>query len=178
MGTAYAHVLNKYAGAKLKLVHGYTGSNEVQLATERGEVQVNGSYSLPAVLVSHPDWVHQGKATILYQNALTRFPDLPNTPTVLELVQGDEGKAVATIIAGTAEVGRSILTTPGVPADRLAALRTAFQELVKDPEFIAICQKRNLMLDPAPGEAMDTINADTMKLPKETVAALRDVLKE
>ena len=178
MGSAFVKVLNAYAGTKLKLVKGYTGSNEVQLAAERGEVEVNGSYSLPAILVSHPDWVTGGKATILYQNAMTRFPELPNSPTLLDLVQGDEGKTVARVIAGTAEVGRSILTTPGVPDDRLAALRIAFQETLKDPDFIAATKKRNLMIDPGTGEAMDAINQETMKLPAPMVAKLKELLRE
>ena len=178
MGSAFAKVLDAYAGAKLKLVKGYTGSNEVQLAAERGEVEVNGSYSLPAILVSHADWVKQGKATILYQNAMKRFPELPNTPTLLELVQGDEGKTVARVIAGTAEVGRSILTTPGVPENRLKALRTAFQATLKDPDFIAATEKRHLMIDPGTGEAMDAINQETMKLPAPMVAKLKALLRD
>jgi tripartite-type tricarboxylate transporter receptor subunit TctC len=178
MSVVYALALNTYAGAKLKIVKGYTGSAEVQLAAERGEIEVNGSYSLPAVLFSHPDWVHDGKATILYQNALKRFPQMPNVPTLLDLVSGEEGKTVARVIAGTAEVGRSILTTPGVPDDRLAALRTAFQETLTDKDFLAACEKRNLMLDPGRGEDMDAINQDTMNLPKPIVAALKTLLKE
>jgi tripartite-type tricarboxylate transporter receptor subunit TctC len=177
MSTAYALTLNRYAGAKLKLVKGYPGSAEIQLAAERGEIEVNGSYSLPAVLYSHPDWVHEGTATILYQNALKRFPQMPQVPTVLELVNGEEGKTIARVIAGTAEIGRSIVTV-GAPDDRLAALRAAFQDMLKDPDFIAACQKRNLMLDPGRGEEMDAISQETMNLPKPFVAALRSVLKE
>src|SRR5262249_46451641 len=67
---------------------------------------------------------------------------------------------------------------PGVPAERLAALRNAFQQMVKDPDFIAAGVKRNLMLDPAPGEATDAINAQTMALPASTVDGLRKLLKE
>ncbi len=178
MSVVYALTLNAYAGGKLKIVKGYSGSAEIQLAAERGEVEVNGSYSLPAVLVSRPDWVREGKAVILYQNALKRFALLPQVPTVSELVLSDEGRAVAQVIAGTAEIGRSILTTPGVPPARLAALRSAFAQMVKDPDFIAAGAKRNLMLDPAPGEAMDAINAQTMTLPAPIVAALRKLLKE
>ena len=178
MSVVYALTLNAYAGAKLKIVKGYSGSAEIQLAAERGEVEVNGSYSLPAVLVSHPDWVRDGKAVILYQNALKRFRLLPQVPTVSDLMLSDEGRAVAQVIAGTAEIGRSILTTPGVAAERLAALRAAFQAMVKDPDFIAAGVKRNVLLDPAPGEAMDAINAQTMALPASTVDALRKLLKE
>lgn len=178
MSVAYAKLLNAYAGAKLKIVKGYSGSNEIELAAERGEIEVNGSYSLPAVLLSHPDWVRSHTANILYQNAIERFPKLPQTPTLVELVKGEEGRTIARVLAGTAEIGRSILTTPGVPPDRLAALRTAFQEMVKDPQFIAACASRNLMLDPGTGEAMDAITTETTHLPPSTVDALRNLFKE
>ncbi len=178
MSVVYARMLNAYAGARLKIVKGYSGSNEVQLAAERGEIEVNGSYSLPAVLASHPDWVSKGTAAILYQNALKRFPQMPNVPTIVDLVVGDEGKAVARVVAGTAEVGRSILTTPGVPAERVAALRAAFQDMLADPDFLAACRDRNLMLDPGKGEDMDAINRETMAEPKAVVDALRALSKE
>jgi tripartite-type tricarboxylate transporter receptor subunit TctC len=177
MALIYAQALNTYGGGKLKIVKGYIGSADIQLAAERGEVDVNGSFSLPAVLASHPDWVRDGTAAILYQNALKRFRELPQVPTLSELMLTDEGRTVAHVVAGMAEVGRSILTTPGVPEDRLAALRAAFQQMLKDPEFVAACAKRNLMLDPASGQDMDAINQETMNLPKPIVEALRRLLK-
>jgi tripartite-type tricarboxylate transporter receptor subunit TctC len=178
MSLIYAKTLNNYGGAKLKIVKGYIGSADIQRAAERGEVDVNGSFSLPAVLVAHPDWVRDGTAVILYQNALKRFPQISQVPTLSELMLNDEGRTVAHVVAGMAEIGRSILTTPGVPEDRLAALRTAFQDMLKDPDFVAACAKRNLLLDPAKGEDMDTINQETMNLPKPIVEALRTLLKE
>jgi tripartite-type tricarboxylate transporter receptor subunit TctC len=177
MSLIYAKTLNNYGGAKLKIVKGYNGSADIQLAAERGEVDINGSFSLPAVLVSHPDWVHDGTAVILYQNALKRFPQLPQVPTLSELMLNEEGRTVAHVVAGMAEIGRSILTTPGVPEERLAALRTAFQDMLKDPDFVAACAQRNLMLDPAAGEDMDAINRETMNLPKPIVEALRSLLR-
>jgi tripartite-type tricarboxylate transporter receptor subunit TctC len=177
MSVVYARTLNKYAGARLKIVKGYPGSAEIQLAAERGEVEVNGSYSLPAVLFSHPDWVRDGTATILYQNALKRFPQMPNVPTLIDLVSGEEGTAMARVIAGTAEIGRSIVTI-GAPPERLAALRGAFQDMLKDTDFIAACRERNLMLDPGRGEDMDAITQETVNLPKPFLAALRSLLKE
>jgi tripartite-type tricarboxylate transporter receptor subunit TctC len=177
MSLIYAQALNSYGGGKLKIVKGYNGSADIQLAAERGEVDVNGSYSLPAVLVSHPDWVRDGTAVILYQNALKRFPKIPQVPTLSELMLTDEGRTVAHVVAGMAEIGRSIIATPGVPEERLAALRAAFQEMLKDPDFLAACTQRNLMLDPAKGEDMDAINQETMSLPKPIVDALRTLLK-
>jgi len=82
------------------------------------------------------------------------------------------------VIAGTAEIGRSILTTPGVPAERLAALRTAFQDMLKDPEFLAACEKRNVTIEPATGEEMDAITRETVRMPKPIVAAVGKLFKE
>jgi tripartite-type tricarboxylate transporter receptor subunit TctC len=119
MSVVYAKTLNAYGGAKLKIIRGYSGSAEIQLAAERGEIEVNGSYSLPAVLASHPDWIRDGTVTVLYQNALKRFHLLQHVPTILDLMLNDEGRHVARVIAGAGEIGRSIITTPGVPPDRL-----------------------------------------------------------
>jgi tripartite-type tricarboxylate transporter receptor subunit TctC len=80
-------------------------------------------------------------------------------------------------LAGTSEIGRSILVPPGVPPERLAALRAAFQAMMKDPQFIASTEKRKLMIDGATGEQMDAVTRDTMKLPKETIDALRRVMQ-
>lgn len=174
----YPLALNAYAGTKIKLVRGYEGTAEIQLALERGEVQVNPAYGLPGMLGAHPDWIKQAKVNILYQNALTRDPIIPNVPTMPELGLTDQGKTILRVIAGTAEIGRSILTTPGTPPERLAALRTAFQAMLKDPDFLAAAEKRNLMLVAGTGEAMDAVNAETMRLPRPTVDALRVLLKE
>ena len=73
------------------------------------------------------------------------------------------------VLAGTSEIGRSILVPPGVPAERVAALRAAFAAMLKDPQFIAATEKRKLMIDGATGEQMDAVTRDTMKLPPEIV---------
>src|SRR5258705_10702489 len=86
--------LNTYAGAKFKLVRGYSGAINILLAMERGEVDIVGAYGLPGMLVSHPGWVHRGEATILYQASLKRHRLLPNTPTLPELAQSEEGRQV------------------------------------------------------------------------------------
>jgi len=174
----YPLALNAYAGTKMKLVRGYEGTAEIQLALERGEVEVNPAVSLPGLLVSHPTWFKNNEVVVLYQNALKRDPILPNVLTMPELATTDEGRTILRVIAGTTEIGRSIVTTPGVPAERLAALRKAFHDMVADPAFLAACEKRNLQIAYATGEEMDSINAETMKLPKATVDALAKLLKE
>jgi len=148
------------------------------LAAERGEVELVSAVGIPGLLAAHPDWIKGDVAVVLYQNALKRHPLLPQVPTLPELALSDEGRAVLRAIAGTAEIGRSILTTPGVPAERLAALRTAFQEMEKDPDFLAACEKRNITIEPATGEEMDAITKETVQMPKPVVTALAKLFKE
>jgi tripartite-type tricarboxylate transporter receptor subunit TctC len=156
--------LNTYAGAKFKLVRGYSGTIDILLAMERGEVDIVGAYGLPGILVSHPGWVQRGEAAILYQASLKRHRLLANVPTLPELAQSDEGREVLRAAASTGEIGRSILTTPSVPPERLASLRAAFQAMLNDPVFLAACEKRNLMIDGAAGEEIDQIVRDTLRL--------------
>jgi tripartite-type tricarboxylate transporter receptor subunit TctC len=173
----FPSALNAYGGAKFKLVRGYSGTTEILLAMERGEVDIVGAYGLPGILVSHPDWIQRGEATILFQASLKRHHLLPNVPTLPELAQSDEGREVLRAAAGTAEIGRSIITTPGVPPERLRALRTAFQAMLKDPDFVAECERRMLMVDGAPGEDMDEIVRETLRLPHELVDKIGQMMK-
>jgi tripartite-type tricarboxylate transporter receptor subunit TctC len=156
--------LKTYAGAKFKLVRGYKGTIDILLAMERDEVDIVGAYGLPGILASHPGWVYRGEATILYQASLKRHRLLASVPTLPELAQSDEGRQVLHAAASTGEIGRSILTTPGVPPERLAALRAAFQAMLKDPDFVAACEKRNLMVDGAAGEEIDDIVREALRL--------------
>jgi tripartite-type tricarboxylate transporter receptor subunit TctC len=171
----YAEALNAYGGTKFKIVIGYKGTSEILLAMERGEVDIDGAYGLPGMLTTHPNWV-TGGAVLIYQASLKRSPLIPNVPTLGELALADEGKAILGAIASTAEIGRSIISGPGVPAERLEALRKAFAAMVKDPDFVAACEKRHLMLDPASGEDMDAIVKNTFALPKPTLAKIGAML--
>src|SRR5947208_14496895 len=158
--------LNAYAGAKFKLVRGYSGTTDILLAMERGEVDIVGAYGLPGLLVSHPGWVSRGEATVLFQASLRRHRLLADVPTPAELGLSEEGGEVLRAAASTGEIGRSILTTPGVPPERLHALRTAFRAVLEDPDFLAACEMRKLMVDGAPGEEIDAIVRETLRLPQ------------
>ena len=171
----YPTALNIFAGSKFKIVKGYSGTTDIQLAMERGEVDILGAYGLPGILVSQPGWINKGEAVFLYQAALNRHRLLPNVPTLPELALDDEGRAVLHAIASTAEIGRSINTTPGVPPERVAILRAGFQAMLKDPEFLAASEKRNLMIDGGSGEDMDAIVRETLKIPSSVLAKVGQV---
>jgi tripartite-type tricarboxylate transporter receptor subunit TctC len=169
--------LKTYAGAKFKLIRGYSGTIDILLAMERGEVDMVGAYGLPGILVSHPGWVQRGEATILYQASLTRHRLLPSVPTLPELAQSDEGRQVLHAAASTGEIGRSVLTTPGVPAERLAALRSAFQAMLRDPDFVAACERRKLMVDGAAGQEIDDIVRETLLLPQAVAEKIGQMMQ-
>jgi tripartite-type tricarboxylate transporter receptor subunit TctC len=160
----YPVALNAYGGTKFKIVRGYKGTNEILLAMARGEVDIVGAYGLPGMLISHPGWLNKGEATIIYQAALKRYRLLPDVPTLPELAVSDEGRTILHAISSTAEIGRSIIAGPDVPAERLAALRAGFVEMLKDPDFIAACEQRHFMLDPSSGEELDAIVRETFQL--------------
>jgi tripartite-type tricarboxylate transporter receptor subunit TctC len=169
--------LKTYAGAKFKLVRGYSGTNDILLAMERGEVDIVGAYGLPGIVVAHPGWVQRGEATILYQASLNRHRLLQDVPTLPELAQSDEGRQVLHAVASTGEIGRSILTTPNVPPERLAALRAAFAAMLKDPNFLAACEKRHLMIDGAGGEDIDEIVRQTLRLPANVAEKIGQMMQ-
>jgi tripartite-type tricarboxylate transporter receptor subunit TctC len=169
--------LNTYAGAKFKLIRGYSGTTDILLAMERGEVDIVGAYGLPGILASHPGWVHRDEAKFLYQASLKRHRLLPDVPTLPELAQSDEGRQVLHAAASTGEIGRSILTTPGAPPERLAALRSAFQAMLSDPDFIAACEKRNLMVEGAAGEEIDQIVRETLRLPEAVAEKIGQMMQ-
>jgi tripartite-type tricarboxylate transporter receptor subunit TctC len=173
----FPSALNAYAGAKMKIVRGYKGTTDITLAVERGEVDVVGAYGLPGILVTQPGWVNKGEATFLYQAALKRHRLIPNVPTLPELAVSDEGRVVLRAAASTGEFGRSILTTPGVPVERLAALRTAFAAMLQDPDFLAAAEKRKLMVDPGTGEEMDALVRETLKLPQEVAVRIGKMME-
>lgn len=169
--------LNLYGGAKFKLVRGYRGVAESLLAVERGEADVAGSGGLAGLLVSHPAWILERKAPVLYQAGLTRHPLLPHVPTIEELALTPEGKQIMRAIAGTADIGRSIIAGPGAPDARIAQLRAAFDTMVKDPAFLAEMRKRNVTIEAASGAQMDAVAKEALAMPKDVLAKVAELLK-
>ena len=157
--SVYPLVTNNVLGTKFKLIMGYKGSADAQLAVERGEVEGH-STSWTAVKVGHPDWYPTKKINIVVQYALKRHPELPEVPTVVDLARNDEERAILSAVMNATEVGTAFMTTPGAPADRLAALRRAFDAMTKDPEFIADANKLKLTLGPITGEELQKLVGD------------------
>jgi tripartite-type tricarboxylate transporter receptor subunit TctC len=168
----YPTVMNNVFGTKFKLIMGYRGSAEAQLAVQRGEVEGH-STSWTAVKVGHPDWWPKKTISILVQFSLARHPELPDIPTAVDLARNDDEKQVLSAIMVAAEVGSAFFTTPGVPQERLTALRRAFDATMKDPEFLDEAQKTKLTVGPLSGEALQKLVNSVSNLSPEMLAKVR-----
>ena len=146
-------VLANVIGVKFKIVMGYTGSVDSMLAVERGEVEAH-SASLEILRAVHPDWIPERKVTPLVQFALKRHRELPDVPTSLELGKNQEQRDILRIVANATELGKFALAPPNTPAERVDALRRAFDATMQDPAFMADVKALRLELDPMPGDEL------------------------
>jgi tripartite-type tricarboxylate transporter receptor subunit TctC len=159
----YPTVLNNVVGTKFKIILGYRGSTDAMLAMERGEADGH-STAWNTFKTAKPEWISKKTVTLLVQFALNRHPELANVPTAIELARNDQERHVLRAIMSASEIGTAFFTTPGVPADRLEALRRAFDATMKDPAFLADAAKINFSVGPMSGEAIQTLVADMEKL--------------
>jgi tripartite-type tricarboxylate transporter receptor subunit TctC len=174
----YPRAMNALLGTKFKIILGYPGGNDINLAMEKGEVAGRGSNSWASWKSTRPDWLANKKINILVQIGLTKAPDLPDVPLLMDLAKNDSDRAVLKLLSAPSAIGRPIFTTPGVPEDRVKALRAAFDKMVKDPAFIDEAKKSNLEVDPLSGEELQKIVNDIIATPKETAERLASIIGE
>jgi tripartite-type tricarboxylate transporter receptor subunit TctC len=180
-GVIYATAMNGLIGTKFKLVTGYPGGNEVNLAMERGEIDGRASNSWAAWKSTHPDWVKDKKIIVLVQIGLKRAADLADVPLLFELAGNDMDRAVLTFLSADTAIARALVTTPDTPPERVAALRRAFDATMRDPEFLAEADKALLDIVPLSGEESQKIADQIVNTPPDVVARakllLGDLLK-
>ncbi len=166
-------VLNNVVGTKFKLVVGYPDGNDVNLAMERGEVEGRCSSPWPSFAAATPHYVLDRLITPIVQVGLAKEPDLPNVPLLRELARTEQERQVLDFMSLAVSIGRPVATTPGVPAERVAALRKAFDETLRDPAFIADAAKERLEIRAMGGKEL----ADLIRQVIETPAGLRERIK-
>lgn len=170
----YPRLLNALTGTRFKIIGGFRGSTEGMLAVERGEVD-GALTSWQTMKVTRKAAYDQGKLRVLVQYALQREKDLA-APAVVELAGNDDDRRLLAFYASGGEVGRSFLAPPGVPADRVTALRRAFDAMMKDKEFIADVEKAKAEFNPMTGEALQKLIADTASASPAIVERMRKLL--
>jgi tripartite-type tricarboxylate transporter receptor subunit TctC len=174
----YPRAMNALLGTKFKVILGYPGGNDINLAMERGEVAGRGSNSWASWKATRPEWLKDKKINILVQIGLNKAPDLPDVPLLMDLAANPEDKAVLRLLSAPSAIGRPIFTTPGVPEDRVKALRAAFEATIKDPAFIEEAKKTQMEIDPVSGEELQRIVADIVATPERVAKRLGDIIAE
>jgi tripartite-type tricarboxylate transporter receptor subunit TctC len=173
----FAKVMNTILGTKLKIVAGYPGGNDVVLAMERGEVQGRCGWSWSSVLAARMSWWKEKKINILVQLALTKHPDLPDVPLVTELATNDAQRQMLRMIFARQVMGRPFVAPPGVPKERVAALRKAFMDTLADPDFLADCARAKLEIAPVPGDKVEALVKEIYATPAEVAKQAAAALK-
>ncbi|HSM20058.1 MAG TPA: tripartite tricarboxylate transporter substrate-binding protein, partial [Hyphomicrobiales bacterium] len=174
----FPRVMNNILDTKLKLVTGYPGGNDVLLAMERGEVEGRCGYSWSSAKSRKADWLEEGKMRVLIQMSTGKHEDLPNVPLIMDLADTDTERDVLELIFARQEFGRPFVAPPGVPEERVEALRTAFMETMKDPDFLEDAKKQDLEVNPIGGERIKQLIAKIYKAPKELVQLAKEAAEK
>lgn len=174
--TNFTSVFKVALGAKFKVITGYKGTRGINLAIERGEVQGRVGVSWGSLKNAKADWLRDKKITILMQMGLRRHPELPNVPNILEVVKPELDRTAIKLLLGPSEMGRPYLAPPGIPHDRLTALRTAFNKTMKDAGFKAEAAKRRMDINPMTGSEVQNLIARLYQSSSKEVIARAKVL--
>jgi tripartite-type tricarboxylate transporter receptor subunit TctC len=169
-------MLNRLFGTNIKVISGYKGGNEVYLAMERGEVDGRCGSFMSSITSTRPDWFPEKKISVPIQIALERNPLFPDVPAVIEFAKDDQTKQVLQLVLAPMSMDRSMMTPPGVPADRLRALRTAFHDAVNDPDFHAEARKQRIEVKEVSGEKVEEILVSAFAAPPEVVTAAKEAM--
>ena len=163
-------LMNSVLGTRFRIVRGFPGGNEIKLAMLRGEVSGRCGWSWSSVKTAHADWVTDKKINILFQMSANKHPDLPDVPLIMDLAETDEQRQILRLIFSRQTLGRPFVAPPGVPEDRVQALRDAFMATMQDPEFLADAEKADLEITPVSGEDVQALVTDIYETPPELAA--------
>jgi tripartite-type tricarboxylate transporter receptor subunit TctC len=167
-------LLNAVLGTKFKIVTGYPGGNDVTLALERGEVQGRCGWSWSSLKATRLNWVVRKRIVVLVQLSLSKHPDLPNVPLIMDLAKTDEQRAIFRMIFARQTMGRPYAAPPGLPEDRLAALRKAFMDTMTDKEFLYDADQNKFEINPVDGDQLEALVKEVYRTPSDV---LRKVAK-
>jgi tripartite-type tricarboxylate transporter receptor subunit TctC len=169
-----AAMFNAFAGTKFKIITGYKGGNDINLAMERGEL--DGRYNFWTSWKStRPDWIKSGFLRQLAYIGPAQ-PDLPNIPSILDLIQDPSDRSAVELVMSGARLGTPLAAPPGVAKARMDILRTAFTRTMKDPNFLAEAEKMKIEVDPVMSTDIERIVGNALATPKHIAARARILL--
>jgi tripartite-type tricarboxylate transporter receptor subunit TctC len=165
----YPTIMNSVLGTRFKLVTGYQSTAEIGLAMERGEVEGRAGNNFNSLKAENAEWLKSGKITLITQVGLERDPEFPDLPLLTDLAKSDEDRQVLKLFSTDVVIGRPFVTSPGVPAERVALLRKAFDEMMMDPAYLDDSRKAALDVTPVAGAKVQAVVSDLVHTPPDIV---------
>ena len=170
-------LLNNIVGTKFKFIQGYPGGEEINLAMERGEIEGRGTNPWVSYKATEPRLIAEKLITPIVQVGLAKDRDLPDVPLMRDLARNPEQQAILDYVSEAVAVGRPIATTPGVPAERVAALRTAFDKTLADPEFLKDAENQRADLEPMTGAELEALVRKLIAAPDDLKAKVKAAIE-
>jgi tripartite-type tricarboxylate transporter receptor subunit TctC len=171
-----ANAMIRLMGAPMQIIRGYSGTAENLLALEKGEIKGLHGVSWSYVKTRKVDWLREGKIRILLQTGLEPHPDLKSVPTIYDLVKSDDIRQIWDLILAPKVMSRPYALPPGVPADRVAALRQAFGRLAQDRAFLAEMERLGTEVSYRPGQDMERLIARVYAFPPALVERMVEAI--
>lgn len=163
-------LVNNTLGAKQKLITGYPGGADINLAMQRKELDGRCGWSLSSIKTTAPDWLRDNKINMTMQHALSKHPELQSVPLITDLVKNEKDRQALKVHLAPQAYGRPFAVGPGVPHGRYIALRDAFWKTMHDPKFLADTKKRKMPINPMKGEDVQKLIGEIYALPKDVLA--------
>jgi tripartite-type tricarboxylate transporter receptor subunit TctC len=173
----FPKAINGVLGTKLKIVPGYPGGNDIDFAMERGEVDARCGWSWSSVVSTKKEWLDRGLIKVLIQLSLEKNPQLPDVPHIMDFAKTEEQRQMFRLVFSRESLGYPFLAPPGLSAERTAVLRTAFEDTVKDPAFLAEAARARVSITPVKGEHIRQLLAEAYATPKDVVEKTRAALR-
>lgn len=173
----FPKIINDVFGTKMTIINGYPGGNDVVLAMERGEVNGRCGWSWSSIKSKYMDWIEDGRLVLLMQLSTGKHPDLPDVPLIMDLADSKADKKLLNLVFARQELGRPYVAPPGVPEDRVKALREAFMATMKDPEFLAEAKEADLEITPLSGERVQALVADAYDTDQAIIDRITKILE-
>jgi len=171
-------VMNAELGTKFNIVTGYPGGNDISLALERGEVQGRCGWSWSSIVATRMNWIRSKRITVLVQLSLQKHRDLPDVPLIMDLAKNDEQRQLFKLVFARQVMGRPYLAPPAIPADRLAALRRAFDATMTDKDFLYDTEQNKFEINPVSGEDVEKLLEEIYRTPPQVVKKAAAILAQ
>jgi tripartite-type tricarboxylate transporter receptor subunit TctC len=165
-------ILNNVLGTRFKIINGFTGT-AIELAMERGEVDARGSVSLNRLKSIRREWMAQKKLNLLVQIGLRKDPDFAELPLLIDYARNEAERRIFRFMSSSSMIGRPVLAPPGIPAERIAALRKAFAMTMQDRDFLDEMAKLGLDVDPVHADELQAVVAAIAGTSPEDAAAIK-----